>query len=137
MPSNRLAWHTLNRPTRRVAGLVGLIGLVAIAAMLLGGSLAGAQTSITLASNLNQANGVGFGFGHEHGQLFTTGSNAGGYKLTHVDLDLTIADPSGVQPTYRLELWSVNSSSNPNRQAGHADQSELAHDWHQDLDGSQ
>ena len=97
----------------RVAGLIGLVGL---AALLLGGAVAGAQTSVTLASNLGQQTASGyFGFGDEVGQLFTTGSDTGGYTLTQLILDVQVVAPNGNQPNYRMELWTVNGSGTPQK----------------------
>lgn len=96
-------------PTRAV-GLIVLVGLIGLAALLLGGATAGAQTSTTLASNFGRADGKTFGFGHEYGQSFTTKSHAAGYKLTALKLDVSVGKPNGNQPNYRIELWSMKKS---------------------------
>lgn len=96
-------------PTRAV-GLIVLVGLIGLAALLLGGATAGAQTSTTLASNFGRADGKTFGFGHEYGQSFTTKSHAAGYKLTALKLDVSVGKPKGNQPNYKIELWSMKNS---------------------------
>ncbi|MCY3922224.1 MAG: hypothetical protein OXG27_07495 [Chloroflexi bacterium] len=87
------------------------MAVVSLAGLLLGGATAGAQTSTTLASNFSKANGKTFGFGHEYGQSFTTRSNASGYKLTQLKLDVDVKAPNGKQPTYKVELWSLKNSA--------------------------
>lgn len=98
---------------RRVFGLIALVGLIGLTALLLGGATAGAQTSTTLASNFGKTNGATFGFGHEYGQTFSTHANAGGYKLTSLKLDVNVGAPNGNQPTYKIELWSINGNGKP------------------------
>jgi hypothetical protein len=100
----------------RVAGLTGLIGMAALlVALLLGGAGVGAQTSVTLASNFGQTDASTVGFSREYGQAFTTRSHAGGYKLTQLKLDVTVGSPNGLQPTYAIELWTVNASWKPGK----------------------
>ena len=91
------------------------MGLIGLGALLLVGAGAGAQTSVTLASNFGQTDDPGnrFGFGQEYAQAFTTGSHAGGYKLTELKLKATVAAPTGTPPTYDIELWSTNGNSKP------------------------
>ncbi|MCY3557112.1 MAG: hypothetical protein OXH13_00510 [Chloroflexi bacterium] len=96
-----------------VAGLIGLLALISLAALLLGGAGAGAQTSVRLANNSGEANGTGFRFSHDFGQSFTTGSDARGYKLTQLKLEVRLDNPNGTQPTYKLELWSIDSNRKP------------------------
>jgi len=99
-------------PTR-VFSLIALVGLIGLTALLLGGATAGAQTSTTLASNFGRTNGATFGFGHEYGQTFSTRAHAGGYKLTALKLEVTVGNKQGVQPTYNIELWSINGNGKP------------------------
>ncbi|MDE2892705.1 MAG: hypothetical protein OXN86_09405 [Chloroflexota bacterium] len=86
------------------------MAVVSLAGLLLGGAPAGAQSSTALASNFSKANGKTFGFGHEYGQSFTTRSNAAGYRLTALKLDVSVGNPQGNQPNYRIELWSMKNS---------------------------
>ena len=90
--------------------------LLAIAfALLLGADAAQAQTSVTLVSNTGQANAATPGsLNSDHAQAFTTGSNAGGYKLTRVDFDIG----ASVSPiTYTVSIHS-NSSGSPGTSLG-------------------
>lgn len=103
----RAVWHG---SPMRVFGLIALVGLIGLTALLLAGATAGAQTSTTLASNFGKADGKTFGFGHEYGQSFTTRSNAAGYKLTSLKLDVAVGNPQGNQPNYKIELWSMKNS---------------------------
>ena len=61
-----------------------------------------------LVSNTGQANAGSVGFTEDHAQAFTTGSNAGGYTLTEVDLDMWV-DP-GPQPGYSVQIRSDRSN---------------------------
>lgn len=109
----RRGWFSSLRRLRGF-GLVGLMGLIGLVVSLLCGAGAGAQSSVTLASNIGQTDDPNtFGFGHEYAQAFTTRSHEAGYKLTQLKLDVTVGSPSGLQPTYDIELWSINSSSKP------------------------
>ena len=70
---------------------------------------AAAQTSVTLVGKTGKAtSGVGSAE-FDHAQMFTTGSNSGGYKLTRVQVDFTVL--SGTQPGYTMEIWSDSSGS--------------------------
>lgn len=110
--SERESGGSAVRPLR-VVGLIALVAVVSLAALLLGGAGAGAQSSVTLASNFGQTGTHYVGFGHEYGQTFSTHANAGGYKLTSLKLDVNVGAPNGNQPTYKIELWSINGNGKP------------------------
>lgn len=110
--SERESRSSAVRPLRFVS-LIALVGLVGLAALLLGGTSAGAQSSVTLASNFGQTGTHNVGFAHEYGQTFSTHANAGGYKLTSLKLDVNVGAPDGNQPSYTIELWSINGNGKP------------------------
>lgn len=112
-PRGGLCGAVSHSSPRRVFGLIALVGLIGLTALLLCGATAGAQTSTTLASNFGKTKGATFGFGHEYGQTFSTRAHAGGYKLTALKLEVTVGNQQGVQPTYNIELWSINGNGKP------------------------
>ncbi len=70
-----------------------------------GGGSAGGGAVV---SNIGQADGGNVGFSKDHLQAVNTGSHAGGYTLTGVDLDLQVG--SGSKPGYRVELQEFYGS---------------------------
>ena len=91
-----------------LALLLGALGLFSAAP-------AQAQTAIKLVSNTGQTSVGGAGFSFDNAQAFTTGSNATGYKLTRVDIQ--IKDSSTTKPTYSVHIYS-NSSGSPGSSVG-------------------
>ena len=89
----------------RVGFLFPLVGLAALA--LAGGGTATAQ----IASNLDIAeddSSLSVASGAEVAQGFTTGANATGYTLTHVELDIEVeAGTTGVG----VEVWSATGGA--------------------------
>ena len=85
-------------------------------AVLLSAAPAEAQTAVKLVGNTGQTqNNVGAGFHNDFAQAFTTGANAGGYKLTRVDLRLR--NSSNISPSYSVKIFS-NSSGSPGSSLG-------------------
>ena len=94
----------LSRARRGAAGL-----LAAAFVLLLGLGAAEAQTSVEFVSNLGQTAHSINPFRNDSAQAFTTGSHAHGYKLTAVDLDLSV--PAGSPPSYSVKILSDSSNS--------------------------
>lgn len=103
----------LTFPLLRILGLTALVGTVGLVALMLAGAGTNAQSGLVLADNIDKKNDRTVGFGHEYGQAFTTGSSANGYRLMQFSLRVTVNDQNGTQPTYKMELWSAVSKSNP------------------------
>ena len=93
--------------------LILAVALVALAIMVVGDDAPPAQASShVLVSNIGKTESskgnIGPGW-FEHAQAFTTGTTAGGYTLTSIEI--RFADvPSGVDAS----LWSANSDGTPN-----------------------
>ncbi|MDE2754372.1 MAG: fibronectin type III domain-containing protein, partial [Gemmatimonadota bacterium] len=67
------------------------------------------QTSGSLVSNTGQTRAGAGALDRDIAQSFATGSNAGGYKLTRVDLQFEVGNPSGsTGASYSVEIWSTN-----------------------------
>lgn len=78
------------------------------AAALLSSAAAQAQTATKLVGNTGQqSTGTGSFSQGDMAQAFTTGSHAGGYKLTRVDFQ--IKDSTTTAPTYRVEIYTESS----------------------------
>ena len=90
----------------------GALVLIAVGALAVGLGLAlfaprpaQAQTSSTLISNTGQTDGTQLSFSEKMAQPFTTGSNAGGYKLTSVEIEGGFGDTSGTtDPTFTVAI---------------------------------
>ena len=83
--------------------------LAAALAMLLGfAAPAQAQTATKQVSNTGQTMTHGAHFGNDWAQSFTTGSSAGGYKLTRVDMRGRNANAT--QPVYSVKIYSDSSN---------------------------
>ncbi len=98
------------RSTRRAAISLALLAATALLFALGSDAARAATTNQTLVSNL----GLGSAFltgDWDFSQAFTTGSRSGGYVLRAVKMDFSVT--AGTQPSYSLELWSVNSSGHP------------------------
>ena len=98
-------------------GALGVAALLALGtAVLLSAAPAEAQTAVKLVGNTGQTqNNVGAGLHNDFAQAFTTGANAGGYKLTRVDLRLRTS--SNISPSYSVKIFS-NSSGSPGSSLG-------------------
>ncbi len=66
-----------------------------------------AQTSVSLVSNTGQALGTTFTTAFDLALSFTTGSVAGGYMLTSVQIDF---DPTTTAPTYSVEIYDQSGT---------------------------
>ena len=66
-----------------------------------------------LVANLAQSDATGLGLGEQHAQLFSTGGNSQGYRLTHLELDFTVSNPTGNQPSYKVSLYTAGSTNLP------------------------
>ena len=73
------------RARRRRQSRVAAGALLALASLFAGAMDARAQTDITLVSNLNQGDDESVTRGGRIAQVFTTGSDARGYRLSSVD----------------------------------------------------
>ena len=83
--------------------------------MLFAVSVARAQTSVTLVSNVGQATDGTSTMSNDRAQAFTTGSSSNGYKLTGVDV------PFGIFPdtsAYEVKVYSSGSNSRPDSVLG-------------------
>ena len=89
---------------RRAAACLLALGL----ALTLAAGAAQAQSSVTLVSNTGQQRSTASNFTTDHAQAFTTGNHAGGYKLTRVDLDLSV---TGTAPTFSVSIRSDSGGS--------------------------
>ena len=102
---------------RRFPILLAVIAVLVLAGAALGllFSTVQAQESETLLSNLGQPDIVGspgvFVGDFRHAQGFTTGSNALGYQLGSVELDVYTAPNTPADVT--VQLWSATSDSEP------------------------
>ena len=74
------------------------------------GSL-GPAAAITLVDNTDNTFGSDTTFGQDRALGFGTGSKAGGYRLSSVELDLLITDPSQTYPLYTVKLYSSVSNA--------------------------
>ena len=94
----------------RVGGRAALALGVALAAVLLAGSTAGAQTpaSVLLVGNTGQSD-VSARVMSDAAQAFTTGASADGYLLTSVEL--SIRQTGSTQPTYSVSIHSSSGGS--------------------------
>ena len=113
MTMNRKLVHSMPgvRPRLVAAG-----ALIALAWLVLGGAAASAQdppSPITLVDNSDKTFSGETTFGQDRALGFGTGSAAGGYRLSSVELDLLITDPSQTYPTYTVKLYSDGSDSGP------------------------
>ena len=67
-----------------------------------------------LVSNTGRSSDTTGSFDTDYAQAFTTGSNAAGYRLTAADLDITVAQPTGVlsaPAAYAVHIYSDASNS--------------------------
>ena len=99
---------TLRRRWRRAA--VFLVFCATLAAPLLGAG--GSAEAEVLVSNLGSATSTGVRLGTDSTgqdavQMFTTGTNAGGYTLTSIDLDIYVAARFENHPTVALHSVTV------------------------------
>ena len=74
---------------------------------------ASAQTSVKLVSNTGQADSTNTNlFSHDFAQAFTTGGNALGCKLTHVEAEV-LAGTATAPPTYSAKIFLTTGSGAP------------------------
>ena len=90
--------------------------LAAGLALTLAAMPAQAQTSEKLVGNTGQTSASQAGLSHERAQAFTTGSYAGGYKLTSVVVPFGTSLPPSTN--YRIVIQSSNSSNRPGSDVG-------------------
>ena len=91
---------------RRALGAAALLAAAAVATAL--PPAAQAQTATKLVGNTGQqSTGTGSFSQGDMAQAFTTGSHAGGYRLTRVDFQ--IWDGTTTAPTYRVEIYTESS----------------------------
>ena len=102
--------------SRFAARRAAACALAAAFALLLAAGAVQAQTSELLVSNTGQTHNAHSDFRWHLAQAFTTGSASLGYKLTRADLRLQLAQ--GAQPTYTVEIYSEDSSGNPDTSLG-------------------
>ncbi|MYI03371.1 MAG: hypothetical protein F4066_00715 [Chloroflexi bacterium] len=99
------------------AGLaLALIALLAgLAAFALNGPTASAQSAeLVLVRNNHTTVAGNIDITKDRGISFRTGSNAGGYVLSSVDLFMEVGNPNGTYPTYTVELYSdIASDTEP------------------------
>ena len=84
--------------------------------LLAGAGAAQAQTATKLVSNTGQTDGATSNdtkFTLDHAQAFTTGSHAGGYTLTRVDVPLTSTEANAPVPSLSVKIHSATASSGP------------------------
>ena len=91
-------------------------GLLAVALLLGAAPAALAQTSEKLVGNTGQGTASGDdnerSFNRDHAQAFTTGSNAWGYKLTSVGIELdVILDFNTGEPAYSVSIRSADGNN--------------------------
>ena len=65
-----------------------------------------AAGGITLVSNADQSDDGARNWSRDRAALFETGTNAGDYQLSSVELDMLVGNPSGTQPSYTDKLYS-------------------------------
>ena len=99
---------------RRALGAAVVLAFSVLAAAL--PPAAHAQTVTKLVANFEQGTtGGGSSLRNDHAQAFTTGSHAGGYKLTRVDFGFV--DAATTKPTYTVKIYT-NSSGRPGSVVG-------------------
>ncbi len=110
-------------PLMRRGALLGLVLLLAAAAALFTQPTEQAfaqQQSQTLVSNLGQSDGGRGAWGNDHAQAFTTGSDARGYTLNSVDIEIAgINDNSALSSKLTVTIRS-NAGSAPSVVGGDA-----------------
>ena len=87
--------------------------LAAALALLASAGAAQAQPALKLAGTADNASLAGLGgvsFSLDYAQAFTTGSNAGGYKLTRLDIRMQV---SGAAPSYTVKIHADSSTCTP------------------------
>ncbi len=82
--------------------------LAAAFVLMLAAPPAQAQTATKQVSNTGQTVTHGAHFGNDWAQSFTTGSSAGGYKLTRVDM--RGSNTNATQPVYSVKIYSDSSN---------------------------
>ena len=104
---------TLLRGARTCLALLAGLAVLALAVPVQ------AQTSVQLVSTLQQtsSNSPGVFTSFDSAQAFMTGTDTNGYKLTSVDLSLSVG-PSASGWVYSVSVWSADASGNPNASLG-------------------
>ena len=97
------------RARRRRQSRVAAGALLALASLFAGAMDARAQTDITLVSNLNQGDDESVTRGGRIAQVFTTGSDARGYRLSSVDVISEDSDSD----SFSLSVCSVGTDTHP------------------------
>ncbi|MYB22294.1 MAG: hypothetical protein F4066_01760 [Chloroflexi bacterium] len=64
-------------------------------------------------SNTDESDDGEANFASDHAFAFLTGESIGGYRLSSVELDMVIGNPSGTPPTYTVKLFSQNNDGDP------------------------
>ena len=104
-----MRWRRLAAHRRgRLAPLI-LVALPAVAVVLFVPETGGAQTVTTYVSNIDQGSDGNYQTDQLRAQSFTTGSQAGGYTVTHVDIGSD--DDEG--DSFSAAIYTTNSSGHP------------------------